>query len=704
MALGLICLVSVNVFLLLRPYLFSQIIDSIVSDGETKTPFSFFSTSMLYALFLCLLSLAIFFLRLGWRRLLILPSHKIETNLKKHLFRHFLRFCQKTQQNFNTGKQVSLIERETLQLTRAISWGTLALVDGLFTVISVYCILIFFYSEIAWASLLVYPFSLLYVYIIFRKLGKEYVTIQERISKISELTREMFENIPSIKSHNSEAFYQQKFQQKGQDIVKSQVRISFLTSMLWPLLILINGIALVLVLYFGIKAYMAGTASIGDIFAVLTYIAQVELPFLGLGFAFDTQQRGMSNVRRIKHSLEIQPSVFNKKTGAAVPGGAVAEAAVPGGAVAAVPTGTTDASVPTTPAVAPALAEASTALAAAGVASEATTPTAPAVPAEAAVLSGTAPATPTAPAVPAEAAVLSGTAPATPTAPALAGALSLKNLVFSYDELQTEDHDIHIASQSTVVSTPPPSAKQETTVQEKQFSLGPIDLDIAAGTWLGITGKIGSGKSTLAKLITRIYEIKDAASILWDKKSIQDIDLEQLRSNILYQAQDFHLFSISVLQNIAFKENTLTQQERERAKRYGNYSALEQDIHTLPERWDTQIGEHGILLSGGQKQRVSLARTLFETTPILVLDDVFSGLDNKTSKEILRSLLDLRKNKTTIIVSLNLPIISNTDRILVLDEGKIIEEGTHNDLLNKTDSKYSLYWKEYLVNQGEYYE
>lgn len=589
MLLGIVFLIMVNIALLFLPYFFSNIIDSIILEVNGTQSFSLASRSMLYTFLLFGVSIIIFFLRLGWRKLLIIPSYKIENTLKKQLFRHFLQFCQKTQQSISVGEQVSLVERETNQLTQAISWGTLALADGLFTVVSVYTILIVWYREIAWASLLVYPLSLVYVYILFGKLGKQYERIQGKIAGISELTREMFENIATIKSHNSELFYENKFTEKGKDILKTQIHISFLSSLLWPLLILVNGISLALTLYLGIRAHAAGTASIGDIFAVINYIGQVELPFLGLGFAFDIQQKGLSNVRRIRRSLKLEPSVINNSHS---------------------------------------------------------------------------------------------------QTQMLSGQLDIENLSFSYDEIHADILN-----------------KEQKRVEDKnQFLLGPITLSLEKGTWLGITGRIGSGKSTLAKLITRIYEIKNAAAIRWDGYPIQQIELESFRKQVFYQAQDFHLFSISIAQNIVFKEDMLTKADTAQAVNYGTYSALENDVRVLPQEWDTQIGEAGILLSGGQKQRVTLARTLFANAAVLVLDDIFSGLDNKTSKEVLKNLIQLRRQKTTIIISHNLPIISNTDRILVMEEGKIVEDGRHFELLKNANTLYAQNWKEYLKDQGDYYE
>ncbi len=608
MLLGLLCLITVNILLLFIPYIFSTIIDNIITENKTLSSFSLQSRSMVYTYALLGVSILIFILRIGWRSLLIIPSFKIENTLKKHLFQHFLQFSQKSQEKISTGEQVSLVERETQQLTQAISWGTLALADGIFTVISVYTILIIGYREIAWASLPLYPIAFIYAFFLFKNINRQYEKIQGKIAGISELTRAMFENIATIKSHNSELFYQNKFLQEGKDIVKTQIRISFLTSMMWPLFILVNGISLVCTLYFGIRAYTLGTASIGDIFAVISYIAQVELPFLGLGFAFDIQQKGLSTVRRIQKSLTITPNVYTTHT--------------------------------TTQTI--------------------NNPT------------------------------------------SIKGALHIDNLVFHYKNEEALFQKTSSNKNRPYIHTD--THKKPRDAKTKHFTLGPITLHSKAGTWIGITGKIGSGKSTLAKLITRIYETEQSNAIQWDNIPIQALDLSLFRQQVFYQAQDFHLFSVSIAQNIAFNEEELSKHVQEKAITFGTYSALEQDVSIFPQQWHTQIGEDGILLSGGQKQRISLARTLYAQIPVLILDDIFSGLDNQTSKQVLQNLLNIRNNKTTIIISHNLPIISNTDKIIVMDNGKIIEEGTHFNLLKNPHSVYSTSWKEYLIDQGEYYE
>lgn len=227
---------------------------------------------------------------------------------------------------------------------------------------------------------------------------------------------------------------------------------------------------------------------------------------------------------------------------------------------------------------------------------------------------------------------------------------------------------------------------EDTNIQ----ALNNISFNIEKGKTLAILGKTGSGKSTILTLISRLYDTT-SGTILIDNKSIKDVNLYDLRNQISVVPQDAFLFSDSIKNNIKFgNENATDEEVIEAAKK----AVVHENIITFNDKYDTILGERGITLSGGQKQRVSIARALIKNAPILLLDDCLSAVDTETEETILNNLLIYCKDKTTIIVSHRVSSAKNADQIIILEEGKIIEQGTHNQLLDKDGYYKQLYLKQ----------
>ena len=204
-----------------------------------------------------------------------------------------------------------------------------------------------------------------------------------------------------------------------------------------------------------------------------------------------------------------------------------------------------------------------------------------------------------------------------------------------------------------------------------------LSVRVAPGETLAVMGRTGSGKTALVSLLTRSYDIQ-SGSIRFDGHDIQNIPLRVLRENIACVPQDNFLFSDTVRGNIAFGKPGAEQEEIVRA-------AVAADIHDnimdFPERYDTVVGERGVTLSGGQKQRSSIARALLKDSPILILDDALSAVDTDTEETILRNLKALRAGKTTILIAHRVSTVANADHILVLEEGRVREYGSHAELM-----------------------
>jgi ATP-binding cassette subfamily B protein len=221
-------------------------------------------------------------------------------------------------------------------------------------------------------------------------------------------------------------------------------------------------------------------------------------------------------------------------------------------------------------------------------------------------------------------------------------------------------------------------------------ALKDISFTVNKGETLAILGKTGSGKSTILALISRLYDVTNG-KITIDKQEISSLNLYDLRNSIGIVPQDAFLFSDSIKNNIKFgKEDATNEEVTEAAKS----AVVHDNILGFNKQYDTVLGERGITLSGGQKQRVSIARAIIKNPPILLFDDCLSAVDTETEETILNNLKEICKDKTTIIVSHRVSSAKNAHKIIIVDEGKIIQQGSHNQLVNQEGYYASLYLKQ----------
>lgn len=228
----------------------------------------------------------------------------------------------------------------------------------------------------------------------------------------------------------------------------------------------------------------------------------------------------------------------------------------------------------------------------------------------------------------------------------------------------------------------------------KNRALNNFSLRIPAGKSIGIIGKTGSGKTSIATSLLRLYEPSDG-NIYIDGISINKLKLSSLRKQIGYVDQDSFLFSDTISNNIAFGVDSSTQSNIERASKT---AYIHKNIMDFPNQYETVIGERGVNLSGGQKQRISIARALMKSPNILILDDSLSAVDTETEEKIINALKFERKNKTNIIISHRISTIKHCDLIIVLESGAILEQGTHEELLNN-HSLYSNFYQKQLLQK-----
>lgn len=222
-----------------------------------------------------------------------------------------------------------------------------------------------------------------------------------------------------------------------------------------------------------------------------------------------------------------------------------------------------------------------------------------------------------------------------------------------------------------------------------------IDLDIPVGTKFALVGPSGGGKTTICHLIPHFYDVSEG-KIYIDDREIHSVTMQSLRRNIGIVQQDIYLFNASIRDNILYGRLDATEQEVIEAAKRAN---IHDYIMTMPQGYDTQIGERGVRLSGGQKQRLSIARVFLKNPPILILDEATSALDNTTEILIQQALDELCKGRTTIVVAHRLSTIKNADEIAIIDRGKVVEQGTHEELMRKNGVYAELYSLQFRKEQ-----
>ena len=220
--------------------------------------------------------------------------------------------------------------------------------------------------------------------------------------------------------------------------------------------------------------------------------------------------------------------------------------------------------------------------------------------------------------------------------------------------------------------------------------LNNINLEINGGKMSALVGHSGSGKSTILNLIPRFYNVK-SGDIKIDEQSIFKTKINSLREKISLVSQDTTLFDDTIKNNIAYAKKDATDKEIEEAAKL---SYCEEFIKELPNKYDTIIGENGIRLSGGEKQRISIARAMLKKSPIILLDEATSSLDSETEEKIQNAINILTKDRTTIVIAHRLSTILNSDKIFVVDNGKILASGKHEELLEKSNQYKSFYEKQ----------
>ena len=237
----------------------------------------------------------------------------------------------------------------------------------------------------------------------------------------------------------------------------------------------------------------------------------------------------------------------------------------------------------------------------------------------------------------------------------LRGEITLKNVTFGYDESREVLKD--------------------------------VSLHVKAGKMLGIVGKSGAGKTTLANLIARLYDV-NSGEILLDGNDVRDMRFEDIRKNIALVSQETYIFKGTIFENIAYADPTA---DRKKVISAAIAASAHDFICKLPDGYDTEVGSGGRDLSGGERQRISIARAILADPCILILDEATAAVDTETEKNIQASLKELVKGRTTLSIAHRLSTLRDADELIVIDKGRITEQGTHAELITKKGEYFKLY-------------
>jgi ATP-binding cassette subfamily B protein len=373
---------------------------------------------------------------------------------------------------------------------------------------------------------------------------RRFQRVQEQFAAVSTKAQENFSGIRVVKAYVQEDAEVRDFARANQEYVRRNIAWARINSLLWPLLGLVLGIAMVAVLFLGGRDVIAGRLTIGQFVQFSAYLAMLAWPMIALGYVLNMIQQGTASLKRLEEILHTRPALVSGRL----------------------------------------------------------------------------------------------------SLPQPAGAVEFRDVTFGYEGRPLFRH---------------------------------LNLKIPAGSKLGIVGTTGSGKTTLARLIARVHDVQ-GGQVLIDGHDVRDLKLEALRAAMALVPQETFLFSDTIARNVAYGDERAPQEGVGEVMRMAQ---LESDLRDMPQGADTLIGERGVTLSGGQKQRTAIARALLQNPPILILDDALSSVDTRTEEAMLQELRRFMAGRTSIVIAHRISTIKDADHIIVVQEGRIVEAGRHDDLL-----------------------
>ena len=527
------------------PWLIGRIVD-LLQDAHAAG--RGLDSSMLFkeASFLVGLSVLAGLARFGMRWTMIGSSRHIERELRDELFAKLLALDQGYFLKHSAGDLMSRATNDLNAVRMMLGPGLMYPLNAAVTLAVAISFMIAIDWRLTLIGLIPLPLLSLLIYLLSNRLHRGYLSIQERFSQIVSRTQENLSGIRVVKAFVREEAELERFAEAGRDYYEQNLRMVRLMALFMPSFHLLSGGAVVLVLFFGSRAALAGEISVGQLLALIQYLIMLSWPVMSLGWVTSVIQRGSASWGRILEILDREPAIVSP----------------PGAA----------------------------------------------------------------------------------QGPALAGDLEIRGLSFAYDGLPVL-RDIH--------------------------------LTVPMGGSLGLVGPTGSGKTTLLRLLPRLLD-PPPGTVFLAGADVRSLPLDRLRRSIAWVGQEPLLFSESLQDNLCFARPEAPDRERDAAARD---AAILDEIRAFPEAWQSQIGERGINLSGGQKQRICLARALLKGAGLIILDAPFSSVDTHTEELILQALRARLAGCTLLLVSHRISTVMHADRIIVLEDGRITESGSHAELL-----------------------
>ncbi len=500
------------------------------------------------------------------RQTIIVMSRRIEFDLKNEVYDQYQNLPLSFYRRNNTGDLMNRISEDVTRVRMYLGPGIMYGLNLLVLFPMVIYQMLRVNPELTLYALLPLPLLSVSIYFVNNIINKRSEQIQESLSDLSTFVQEAFSGIRVIKAFVRERDSVQNFIRESQNYKEKSLKLVFVNSLFFPLIMALIGLSVILTIYIGGTQVINGHISYGNIAEFVIYVNILIWPVTSLGWITSIIQRAAASQKRINQFLKEENDIVSEKN------------------------------------------------------------------------------------IEAE----------------LSGDLSFEKVSFTYPDSGIK-------------------------------ALKNISFEVKAGESIAIIGTTGSGKSTIANLISRMYDTS-SGQISLDTNDIKDYDLSSLRSQIGYVPQDVFLFSDTIENNIGFGGHDISQENIFQAAKDAD---LYDNVIDFPDGFETMLGERGITLSGGQKQRASIARAIVRNPKILILDDALSAVDTNTENTILNSLARIMKGRTSVIISHRVSSAKLADKIIVLDDGEIIEQGTNESLLAQNGVYKELYDKQLQQEEAQ---
>ena len=685
---GLACVLVTSAIALLSPWVLKYAIDDL-TRGVTRTKLA------LYGGLLLGIACVGGCFRFLMRRIMIGASRHIEYDIRNDFFAKLEQFPLAYYQARRTG---DLMSRATNDL------NAVRMMIGPAVMYSANTIIVFFVAVLLmlridpWLTaitLIPLPFISISVKYFGGAIHRGFERVQAQLSDVSAVVQESLAGVRVVRAYRQEQAEVDRFAEANREYVRRNRQVIRMQGMFFPTIALLLGLAALLLLWLGSREVITGRITLGELVAFNAYLERLSWPMIAFGWVTNMLQRGMASWERMLEVLDAEVVIRDEAPAAAATSESASQRLPPelgGGA--------------------------------------------PSPERGAAVSGGGAPR--------ALIDAVQASDVRLQEQPAIRGAIEFRDLTFAYNG-RPPSHSFGRLRGATASLDEAQGAKSGEPGRSSE-SVGRPVLDgisarIEPGQTVAIVGPTGSGKSTLVSLLARLHD-PAPGTVLIDGVDVREFPLATLRGAIGFVPQEPFLFSDTVAENVAFggreesargrcdersrgatasgggAPRALGKEERdERDERDGRdgkdgrdgwlahverasaIARLDKDVETFPKRYDTMVGERGITLSGGQKQRTAIARALFVDPPILVLDDALSAVDTYTEEEILSRLRGVMRQRTSIIISHRISTVRDADQILVLDQGRLVERGRHEELVEQGRLYAELYRKQLLEEE-----